>query len=244
MSAIRGFARYLSGMGLPAETPPAGLLGRRWERLQPYIYTTEEVKRILSQAWTLPSARGYAKRYGLKPWTLYTVVGLLAASGMRFGEVLKLREEDVDWNNGVLRIGVAKFLKSRLIPVHSTTLAKLRLYAGQRDRFFAACGRRAGSCFFVTSHGNSLTNRLLEHDFRILLQRAGIRELGAPRGPRLHDLRHRFAVVTLLRWYERGKNVESLLPVLAAYMGHSHVSGTFWYLSNTPELMAAAKKTT
>ncbi|MCL1921575.1 MAG: tyrosine-type recombinase/integrase [Kiritimatiellaeota bacterium] len=240
--AIRGFALYLRGMGFAVEDLPPGLLGRHAVRMRPYIYTDKEVEQLLTLAWNYPLSKACARRYALKPWTLHTLIGLLAATGMRLGEALNLRDDDVDWNEGVVRIKDAKFLKSRLVPVHPTTLDKLRAYRARRERFFAEWGRRAQPCFFVTCRGKALRGRHACLDFHTLLRRAGLREPGAKRGPRLHDLRHRFAVATLLRWYESGKEVGNLMPVLATYLGHSGVSGTYWYLSNTPELMAAAKK--
>ena len=238
LCAIRAFAHYLSGAGFPAEAPPPGLPGRRPERPRPYIYTHEEVARLLALALSIPSAKAHAGRYGLKPWTLHTLIGLLAATGMRLGEALSLRHEDIDWNEGVIRIGNAKFLKSRLVPVHPTTLEKLRSYARRLECFFATRNRRAQPWFFVTCNGRALTPRQTCHDFHKLLHRAGLRKRGERRGPRLHDLRHRFAVVTLLRHHESG----NVMPVLATYLGHSHARHTYWYLSSTPGLMAAAKE--
>ena len=242
LCAIRGFALYLLGMGIRAEVPPPRAHGARTSRPHPYIYTDKEVERLLVAAKNLPLPKGCARRHALRPWTLHTLFGLLAATGMRRGEALGLKQGDVDWNEGVIRIGEAKFLKSRLVPVHPTTLEKLRAYARKRKRFFAAQGRCSQPWFFVNCRGNALSGEQLSRDFRETLHRAGIREPGAKRGPRLHDLRHRFAVVSMLRWYESGKEVGSLMPVLATYLGHSHVSATYWYLSSTPELMAAAKK--
>jgi len=242
LCAIRGFAHYLAGMGFPAEAPPFGLLGRRPARPRPYIYTDKQVAQLLALARSLPSARRHARRYGLKPWTLHTLLGLLAATGMRLGEALNLKQGEVDWNEGVIRIGEAKFLKSRLVPVHPSTLEKLRAYARRREGFFAARARPSQPWFFVTCQGNALGRRQVNFDFHKLLRRAGLRKSGERRGPRLHDLRHRFAVVTLQRWYESGRELGNLMPVLATYLGHSHARATYWYLSSTPELMAAAKQ--
>lgn len=242
LCAIRGFARYASAMGFCAEEPPPGLLGRRPAPAPAHIYTGREVARLLALARKHPAAKNRARRHSLKPKTLYTLTGLLAATGMRLGEALKLKHEDIDWKEKTLRIGNAKFLKSRLVPVHPTTLEKLRAYARARKNFFAARARAATPWFFVTTQGNALTASQASREFRQLLQRAGLRKAGERRGPRLHDLRHRFATATLLRWYESGGEVGNALPVLATYLGHGRASATYWYLRNTPALMAAAKK--
>ena len=150
-------------------------------------------------------------RYALKPDTLYCLIGLLAVTGMRAGEALSLKPEEIDWVRGVIMIGRAKYQKTRLIPLHASTLRQLRSYTGLRQRFFAERPRRIG-----------------------------MRDSDACGGPRIHDLRHRFAVATLLRWYRSGRRIDPLLPVLSTYMGHVSITGTYWYLTCTPELMAAA----
>lgn len=240
LCAVRGFARYLAGLDSSVEVPPPGLLRPAQSRFRPYIYSDEEIRRLLTAALRIPSADRWSGRYGLKPWTLHCILGLLAVTGLRVSEVTGLKSEDIDWSEGVLRIENTKFLKSRLVPLHPSTLEQLRSYAKRRDRFFA--GRAHGSCprFFVTCSGTPCRRGNVGHDFRKLSGQIGLRAPGASHGPRIHDLRHRFAVMSLLRWYRRGQQVERLLPVLATYLGHSHVTGTYWYLSCTPELMVAA----
>lgn len=242
LSAIRGFALYLGGMGFPSDDIPAGLLRRHRSRTRPYIYTDKKVEQLLALAWNPPVLRGRFKRHALKPWTLHTLFGLLAVTGMRVGEALSLKLGDVDWNECVIRISLTKFLKSRLVPVHSTTLERLRAYARKRECCLAARRLPSQPWFFVTCQGNALKNNVASRDFQKLLHHAGLRKPGDKHGPRLHDLRHRFAVITLLRWYESGKVDGNLMPILSTYLGHGQTSATYWYLSNTPELMAAAKK--
>jgi integrase len=238
LSAIRGFAQYLSGIEPKTEVPPGGLI-RRGQRPQPYIYSNDEIIRIMKAAQEQPST----PRYALKPHTLYCLFGLLSVTGMRLTEALSLRFEDIDWKNGVLTIGRAKFQKSRLVPLHKSALQELRTYIEYRNQFFAERPwRRPVSRIFVSTHGGALTSSDVGANFRMLTCQIGIREAGANRGPRIHDLRHRFAVSTLLRWYRRGKNVDLLLPVLSTYLGHVFITGTYWYLTCTPELMAAAAK--
>lgn len=238
LSAIRGFAHYLSGIDSTTEIPPAGLV-RCGRRPQPYIYTEDEIVRIVEAARMRRSTR----RYALKPWTLHCLFGLLAATGMRLSEALGLKPEDIDWTQSLLTIGRAKFQKSRLIPLHESTLGQMRAYARRRDRFFAERPwQQPGNSFFLSTEGTPLTGTGVGWDFRMLTRSLGIRELGARHGPRIHDLRHSFAVSTLLRWYRSGKRIDPLLPVLSTYLGHVFITGTYWYLTCTPELMAAAGK--
>ena len=236
LSAIRGFAQYLSGIEVTTKIPPTGLI-RRGHRPQPYIYSDDEIARILDAARRDPSIA----RYALKPHTLYCLFGLLSVTGMRLTEALNLKPEDIDWQQGVLTIGRAKFQKSRLVPLHESTLRQLRAYKKRRDRFFAKQPwRRPVNRIFVATHGGPLTSHRVGRNFRTLTRRIGMRQPGAGQKPRIHDLRHRFAVSTLLRWYRSGKNVELLLPVLSTYLGHVFITGTYWYLTCTPELMESA----
>lgn len=175
----------------------------------------------------------------LQPHTYCCLFGLLAVSGLRVGEAINLQPQDVDWLNGVLTIRGAKFGKSRLVPLHPSTRAVLLDYAKRRDEIYAS---RPVEYFFVTSRGTKLEKPNLSRIFRELSRQVGIRKPGVRHGPRLHDFRHRFAVETLLRWYRRGEQVTRLMPVLSTYLGHGNVTGTYWYLSQTPELMAAASQ--
>jgi len=238
LSAIRGFAHYLSGLEPKTEVPPPGLV-RRGHRPQPYIYSDDEIVRILDAARRHPSS----PRYALKPHTLYCLLGLLSVTGMRLTEALNLTAKDVDWDQGVLSIGRAKFQKSRLVPLHASALRQLRAYRQRWDQFFAERPwRQPVDRIFVTTHGAALTSNEVGNDFRKLTRRIGLREASASHGPRIHDLRHRFAVSTLLGWYRTGKDVGPLLPVLSTYLGPVFITGTYWYLTCTPELTAAAAK--
>jgi integrase/recombinase XerD len=242
LCAVRGFAQYLGGSDSTVEVPPPGLLKRSLNRFRPYIYSDEEIRRLLAAALRIPSRKRWSGRYGLKPWTLHCLLGLLAVTGLRVSEATGLESEDIDWSEGVLKIRSTKFLKSRLVPLHPSTLEQLRTYARRRDRFFAGRAQGALPRFFVTCCGTPCRRGNVGQDFRKLSRQIGLRTPGAKHGPRIHDMRHRFAVMTLLRWYRSGMAVERLLPVLSTYLGHSHVTGTYWYLSCTPELMAAAGK--
>jgi integrase/recombinase XerD len=229
---IRGFARYRLGADPKTEIPPIGLLRFRSRRAQPYIYSHDEICSLLQAAMKIKSP------HKLQPHTYYCLFGLLAVSGLRLGEAINLQPQDVDCSEGVLTVR-GKFGKARLVPLHRSTLAVLRDYAELRDKIFKG---RILPTFLVTSHGTKLEKTNLSRIFRELSRQIGIRKPGARNGPRLHDFRHRFAIETLLRWYRRGDSVPKGMPVLSTYLGHGNVSGTYWYLSSTPALLAAASK--
>ncbi|HEY5742469.1 MAG TPA: tyrosine-type recombinase/integrase [Terrimicrobiaceae bacterium] len=175
LSAIRGFAQYLSGIEPKTEVPPNGLI-RRGDRPQPYIYSDDEIIHILNAAREHPST----PRYALKPHTLYCLFGLLSVTGMRLTEALNLRFEDIDWENGVLTIGRAKFQKSRLVPLHKSALQELRTYIKRRNRFFAdRPWRRPANRVFVSTHGGALASSDVGANFRMLTRQIGIRQVGA-----------------------------------------------------------------
>ncbi len=155
------------------------------------------------------------------------------------GEVLNLRTGDTDWSEGTLTIRDTKFGKSRLVPLHPSTRKVLAAYAKRRDSLFAA---RAEAHFFVNQNGNRLDKGEVHRTFYALSRQIGLRAPSASHGPRLHDFRHRFAIQTLVQWYRSGQDVERRLPVLSTYLGHVHVTDTYWYLSACPELMGLARE--
>jgi len=158
---------------------------------------------------------------------------------MRLSEALGLQRDDVDLEAGVLTVRLTKFGKSRLVPLHQTTLAALRSYAERRD---AHLGSRCGSHFFVAERGGRLLHQYVHRVFWRLSREIGLRRPGDHTGPRVHDFRHRFAIRTLLGWYREGIDVEQQLPVLSTYLGHACVRDTYWYLSACPELMQEAAR--
>lgn len=241
MGALRGFARYWQALDPTSEVPPTGLLRCPRKRAKPRLCSQRELIGLLEATHRDWPTRTRA----LRPWTLYALFGLLAVTGMRVSEAIHLRSEDVDWNEGLLTIRDTKFGKSRCVPLHCTTLEVLRRYAQRRDRFLRGGWRgesaqRASGLFFVSNRGTALSGSNLRSSFRELLGKAGQAQPDGPR-MRIHDLRHRFAVETLRRWYrEDGTNVEARLPALATFLGHVNVTATYWYLSSTPALRAAA----
>jgi integrase/recombinase XerD len=170
--------------------------------------------------------------------TYATVLGLLAATGMRVGEVLSLVDDDIDWQQGLLTVRNGKFGKSRHVPLHETTVLALESYVKRRDSLLRI-RRREG--FFVSSDGARVLHQNFHQGFLKLLRITGIGR-DAPRRPRLHDLRHTFAIRTLRDWYRRGYDVEQRLPSLSTYLGHVSPSTTYWYLTATPELLSVVSR--
>lgn len=232
LSSVRNFARYWSAFDPRTEIPPPGLLPYRPKRAIPYIYSDDEIQQLMK------AARDLSPSTGLRPMTYYSLFGLLAVTGMRIGEVIRLDRADVDLKQYLLTVRLTKFNKSRLIPLHSSTVEKLKQYLHRRDQLYP---RPSTTRFFLSNQGTPLTDCTVRRTFVNLSRQIGLRKARDGHGPRLHDFRHRFAVITLLHWYKIGVDVEQRLPVLAAYLGHAHVSDTYWYLSAIPELLALTK---
>lgn len=229
MTAARGFARYLAGFDARTEIPPLGLMPHRQRWRQPFIYSPADIDAVLSRArCSIVSP--------LRSATYTTVIGLLASSGMRIGEAIKLDRNDVDWAGGVLLIRESKFGKSRLVPLHPSSIQAMRDHAELRDELQR---RPKEPSFFVSLTRNRLSYAVVCQTFRRLVDDAGV-GTDAPRPPRLHDLRHTFAVRTLLGWYRAGEDVQARIPSLSTYLGHREPASTYWYLSAAPELLALA----
>ncbi len=237
LSFVRGFARYRSSIDLRTQIPPSGLLPFEPKRAQPYLYSDEEIERLLR------AARGMPHRYrsgALLPWVYYCLFGLLSVSGLRLSEARNLKLQDVDLKNGVLTIREAKFGKTRLVPLHASTCKVLSEYVDKRHSHWA--GRTVSPYLFVSSLGNRLDGGQIHRAFYVLSRQIGLRGATDSHGPRLHDLRHRFATKTLVNWYRSGQDPERRLPLLSAYLGHVHVADTQWYLEGAPELMREAMR--
>lgn len=233
LSIVRGFARHWSATESSTEVPPSGLISVQPPRAKPYFYSDEEIRDLLK------AAKGRSSKDPLRPWTYHCLLGLLAVTGLRLGEALNLRSDEMNWREGILTIRGAKFGKSRLVPLHPSTCEVLSDYAKRRDRRF---GTRPQSPFLVNKNGNRLDKGEVHRMFYSLSRQIGLRAENTRRGPRLHDFRHRFAVETLLRWYREGEDPKRKMPVLSTYLGHAHVTDTYWYLTGTPELLGAASK--
>lgn len=232
LTDVRGFARHIASFNPKTGVPPIGLLPSP-KRAKPYVYSDGEVNALLAAALALPPAGA------LRRWTYHCLFGLIAVTGMRLSEAIGLECDDVDLDAGVLTIRVTKFGKSRLVPLHPTTSAALRDYAQRRDTHLPT---RLSPHFFVAERGGPLLHQYVYQVFWRLSRETGLRHPGDHGGPRVHDLRHRFAICTLLGWYRDGIDVEKQLPSLSTYLGHTCVRDTYWYLSACPELMQEATR--
>ena len=237
LSFVRGFARYRSATDPRTQIPPQGLLPFQPQRARPYLYSDDEISRLLRAA--LDMTYRY-ERGALRPWVFHCLYGLLSVSGLRLGEALNLELRDVDLGSAVVTIRGAKFGKDRLVPLHASTCKVLERYLVRRSRHWA--DRPVSSYLFVSSWGNRLDAGEVHRTFYALSRQIGLRGPSDSHGPRLHDMRHRFATNTLVRWYQSDQDPERLLPVLSAYLGHVHVEDTQWYLSGSPELMREAMR--
>lgn len=230
LDVVRRFAKHCWLLDPRVEVPPDGLLGPSYRsRPTPHIYSDSELSQLLEKASELGPVGG------LRPLTYVTLLGLLASTGLRISEALRLTRQHVDLETGVLTVVETKFHKSRLVPLHPTTTRALQDYARKRDRYH----RRPASvtAFFLTERGTSLKY------WRALMTFTALRvQLGwtGPRGrrPRLHDLRHGFAVRRLIRWHRRGVDLDNRIAALSTYLGHVNVTDTYWYLTAVPELLA------
>lgn len=228
LSVVRGFARYLATLDPACQVPPADLLVAPSHRPPPYIYRAEEIDALVHAAGTiaapLPSA------------TMQALIQLIAASGLRLGEALAIDRADAGLDAAVLTV-TGKDDQMRLVPLHPSTATMLAGYAARRDRL---CPHPATPAFFITSTGQRAHQRGVHESFARLVTLAGIATPPGQRRPRIHDMRHTFAVTTLTGWYRDGADVAAQLPVLSAYLGHSCPEATYWYLQATPELLALA----
>lgn len=237
LSFVRGFARYRSASDSRTQIPSPGLLPFKPKRARPYLYSDEEINSLLCAALNM------SHRYNscaLLPWVYYCLFGLLSVTGLRLGEAQNLKVQDVDLEAAVLTVRNAKFGKTRLMPLHSSTSKVLADYIDRRRHH--RVGRPVSPYLFVSSWGNRLDSAQIHRAFYLLSRQTGLRGESDNHGPRLHDLRHRFATNTLVNWYRSGQDPERRLPLLSAYLGHVHVADTQWYLDAAPELMREAMR--
>jgi integrase len=229
LSIARGFARYLQTLDPGTEVPARDLLPHPRRRVIARLYSPEQLAALVAAAGALARP--------LRAATYGTLFGLLAVSGMRVGEALRLNVDDIDLDEGLLVVRKTKFNKSRALPLHPTTTAALRDYSKRRKRL---CQRPTGPSFFVSRTGTRLLYVHVREQFIELADQVGMQPRPGERHARLHDVRHSFAVNTLLDWYRADVNVAARLPLLSAYLGHSEPASTYWYLQAAPELLALA----
>jgi len=229
LEVVRCFAKYMSIFDPRTQIPADRLLGIAHRRIQPYIYSLAEISRLLR------AARALAPVGGLRPRTYATLIGLLASTGLRTKEALRLPRDDVDFNEGILTIRETKFHKSRLVPMDATVTRAMRKYARFRDSYVPIQG---STTFLLGENGRRLGSSTVYWTFRRLCATCGIRSASGSRAPRLYDMRHTFACRRLLRWHQEGFDVEQAIPALSTFLGHVKVTDTYWYLSGIPELFS------
>jgi integrase/recombinase XerD len=226
LSVARRFAVYLAALDPATQIPPANLLAGGAVRAAPYIFTAEQVQALMAAARRLSPP--------LRAASMATLIGLLAATGLRPGEARRLDREDVDLTAGLLTVRGTKLGKTRLVPLHVTTTGALARYARRRDRL---CPHPAEPAFLLAPDGTRLRTTAVTATFRRLCEQAGITVPAGRRAARPHDLRHTFAVDTLAGWHADGIDVQRRLPVLSTYLGHLNPTTTYWYCQAVPQLM-------
>jgi len=228
LSILHGFATYWKTVDARTEIPYRHVLIRQYKRPTPFIYTDQQIIQILD------STRQLSSKDNLTYWALF---GLLRVTGMRVGEALALNNADVDLDEGTITVQNAKLNTSRLLSLHSTTQAALKQYVTKRNRQFTC---RRDTPFFVTRKASRPLYTTVRRIYRRVLFDLGIRKPGQHKGPRIHDLRHTFAVRSLVSFYEQGQDIDAKIHALSTYLGHTSLSRTYWYLTAIPELMGLA----
>ncbi len=234
LGMVRGFANWLQGIDPRTEVPPPGLVSGKYRRSRPYIYTPDQIAAIVTEAARLPSS------YGLRGWTCSTLFGLIAATGLRVSEAIGLDDVDVDLDAEVLTVQRGKNGRSRFVPIATCTAGRLHAYRAERDRIL----RTGSSPFFRFESGERPTDCGARYNFAQVSQRIGLREpqdfTRHGRGPRIHDLRHTFAVRTIMDWYRSGLDADREMIKLSTYLGHTDPEHTYWYIEAVPELLQLA----
>lgn len=226
ISTVRQFAQFMCRLGYPADVPDGRLIARNPSGFSPHVFTHAEVRRLLAAVDQLAPIAHTPLRHRVMP----EIFRLLYGCGFRISELLLLRVADVDLDQGIITVRQGKFGRDRLVPPAVPLVKRLQQYA---DDF----SKRSDDAFFFPSHhdGPWFTGSVY-NIFRMLLHQCSIPHAGRGKGPRIHDLRHTFAVHTLLRWYREGADLDARLPILATYLGHQTLAGTQRYLHLTAEL--------
>ena len=235
LAKLRHFIGYLKQFEPQTEIPEASIFGPEPGRVAPHIYREDEIVELLA------AARRLGPRASLRPATYETLFGLMASTGLRVSEAIHLHDADVDLKQAMLTVRQTKFAKSRQLPLHPSTVEALAHYRRQRARHVPTT---ADSPFFIGSRGRRLGQPLGERQahrvFNALRDSLAWVNRGAHEAPRLHELRHAFAVRRVMLWHAEGTNVDQMMLALSTYMGHAEIFYTYWYLTAVPELMALA----
>lgn len=231
LEVVRCFARYLAIFDERTEIPPTKILGSAHQRIRPHIYSRADVSSLFEATRTLKPT------HGIRPETYRVLIGLLYSTGLRISEALRLRQKDVDLQNGILTIVETKFHKSRIVPVHASTRCHLEGYSSFRDCYLVS---PRSTAFFLSENGTALVYRTVSGTFRSLCEKARLRSNGQRQHPRLYDFRHAFACHRLTQWYRDGVDLDHAIASLSTYLGHVKITDTYWYLTGVPELMQMA----
>jgi integrase/recombinase XerD len=238
LGMVRLFASWLHSMDTLHEIPPQVLIPSHHRRKQPYIYIDDEIRRIIEAASLLSS------KNGLREITYPAFFGLVSVTGLRISEAISLNNQDVDLQNGIITLFNGKNGKDRILPVTECTKNHLKEYSRKRDRLLG----HIPEPFFVSEEGIRLTDCAVRYNFVVVCKMIGLRaeqpfyKHGV--GPRIHDLRHTFAVKVMINWYKEGKNIDQEMLKLVTYLGHKSVTHTYWYIEAVPELLALASHRT
>jgi len=235
LNTVRRFAIWLCAFDPRTEIPPSRYFNVPHQRKAPHIYTTQEIAELMQEAMRLSSGKG------LLPLTITTILGTLASTGLRPGEVVALNLADVNLNDDILTVRDTKFGKSRFVPISNSTARALGKYATQRDRL---CLKRECNSFFISEKGTMIQGSNLRRIFSKISMKVGLRPIlkgdHNRKGPRLQDFRHSFVTKRLVEWYRQGVDVDRELPKLSTYLGHLEVGLTYWYIEAIPELLQLA----
>jgi len=224
LDAARRFASFWRAFDPRTQLPPVAILGPSYRRRTVHLYTPQQIAALMQAASQLGGLRGLS---------FQSLIGLLACTGLRIGEALRLQQQDLDWAAARLTVRHSKFGRSRCLPLHRSTLGALKLYQQSRQKYHSG-----HASFFLGGNGSAIDYWQAAATFRFLRERLGWNQEPAPR---LHDLRHTFAVRCLIDWYRQGEEIGQKILCLATYLGHANIHGTYWYLSAVPELLSLAQ---
>ena len=234
---LRPFTRWLRQFEPATEVPDEAIFGSIPGRVAPHIYREDEIVQLLH------AASRVGPPGSLRGVVMQTLFGLIACTGLRIAEALALNDADVDLKSGVLTIRQSKFGKSRLVPLHPSAVQALARYRAQRACHLPTTPEIP---FFISTRGRllgqSISDRQVHRIFGQLRMQLAWGNRGCHSAPRIHDLRHSFAVRRLLLWREQGLDISQRMLALSTYLGHAKISNTYWYLSGVPELMELVGK--
>jgi integrase/recombinase XerD len=231
LGVLRCFAAWLQTLEPGTEVPPTDVLTGRFYRTVPYLYSDADVTGMMAAARELP--------FPLQRHTYETLIGLLAVTGLRIGETIRLDRRDVSFDPGIVRVRNSKFDKSRAVPLHPSAAGALARYAQQRDQL---CRTPRCDSFFLSTVGTRLRYSVVHPTFKRLARQAGLQPRSQRCRPRIHDLRHSFAVRALIDCYAKDGDVQALLPLLSTYLGHADPESTYWYVTAAPELLSLVSR--